>query len=146
MASVITLSHKAQNPLTANDHHTMATSITTHTHTHTHTHTYSYMLSHKAQNLITRDDDQPTNQTTLLTTGLYIISTPSNLKRKEAVDQNKNINARPGYLLTTSCTPRCYSDSDNGGCQGRTANSRWQHPVLPITAGWIITWYRRQRP
>jgi hypothetical protein len=108
------LSHKAQNPLTANDHHTMATSKTTHTHTHT----YSYMLSHKAQNLITRDDDQPTNQTTLLTTGLYIISTPSNLKRKEAVDQNKKINARPGYLSTTSCIPRCYSDSDNGGCQG----------------------------
>jgi hypothetical protein len=28
MATVIILSHKAQNPLTANDHHTMATVIT----------------------------------------------------------------------------------------------------------------------
>jgi hypothetical protein len=31
MATIIILSHKAQNTLTANDHHTMVTVITTHT-------------------------------------------------------------------------------------------------------------------
>jgi len=31
MATVIILSHKAQNPLTVNDHHTMATVLTTQT-------------------------------------------------------------------------------------------------------------------
>jgi hypothetical protein len=36
MATVIILSHKAQNPLTANNSHTMATVITTHIHKYYH--------------------------------------------------------------------------------------------------------------
>jgi hypothetical protein len=31
MATVIILSHNTPNPVTANDHHTMATAVTTHT-------------------------------------------------------------------------------------------------------------------
>jgi hypothetical protein len=50
MVTVITLSHKYQNPVTENDNHTMAMVITTHI----------FITSHKAQSpLTTANDNQP---------------------------------------------------------------------------------------
>jgi hypothetical protein len=55
MATVIILSHKAQNPLTANDHHTMTKVITTH----------SQILTNTAPNpLTTTNNYQTFNQET----------------------------------------------------------------------------------
>jgi hypothetical protein len=51
---MVTISCKAQTPLTANDHHTIAT-ITTHIH--------KYYLSHKAQNPLRENGDHPNNIT-----------------------------------------------------------------------------------
>jgi hypothetical protein len=53
MATVIILSHEAQNPLTANDHHTMTTVITIYTFIN---------ILRKAKNpLTTANDHHPTN-------------------------------------------------------------------------------------
>jgi hypothetical protein len=53
MATVIVLSHNAQNPLTENNRHAMTTAIRTHT---------LEVLSHKAENSLTTANDHQTTK------------------------------------------------------------------------------------